>query len=184
MGVRRPKRRGRYAPLSSSYFTDPAVIAIGLQAEVVYVRSLAFAAGSGTDGFLHDAHVRLLCRGVRGIRRTCEALTFYKLWVRDDPRGGYHIRSWHKWNPSEEDIAAGQGPARPVETGRSRGPKPRTGASDRYRSQSPADTDTDTDAVLAARPPPGPGRAANPPDLTAVRARLAQASAKYLAGGR
>jgi hypothetical protein len=180
MVVRRPRKRGVYAPLSARYYDDARIIAAGLQAEVVYVRSLAFSAGAGADGFIHDVHVRLLCRGVRGIRRTCEALTSSGLWVRDEERAGFWVRAWHKWNPTEADIRAAhtadEGPPRRA-AGR---PRRRAAGIDRKLSQSPADTDTDpdTDTECAARPPSGSGRAAPPPDLTDLRALLAEASSR------
>lgn len=180
MVVRRPKRRVRYAPLANNYYMDPAIISVGLQAEVVYVRSLAFSASSGLDGFLLDEHVRYLCRGVRGIRRTCAALTSANLWVRDEVRGGYWVRSWRKWNPSEAEISAGQD----AEERRARRPG-RAAKSDVRATypieRNPLKCDAVAEAVQSNKgdgpAPPGPGRSvAPPPDLSELRQRLAEAA--------
>ena len=47
------KRPGRYAALAASYYDDPAIIAVGPEAELWYVRALAWcAAHPETDGVI------------------------------------------------------------------------------------------------------------------------------------
>ena len=40
------RRNGSYAPLSSRYYKDDAIILAGERAELLYVRGLAFSAGN------------------------------------------------------------------------------------------------------------------------------------------
>lgn len=181
MVIRRPRRRGRYAPLYFSYYLDPKIIEAGLQAEVVYVRSLAFSAASGLDGFIHDAHVHHLCRGVRGIRRTCEALVHTGLWIRDDERQGFHVRSWHKWNPSEDEISAGHAQAAGGRRGRgttAKNTSPATANSGADRSHTSAEAEADTSTEATDRPHEGPGRSVAPPDLSDLRRMLEEGAAR------
>ena len=47
------KRPGRYAALAAAYYDDPAIIAVGTDAELWYVRALAWcAAHPETDGVI------------------------------------------------------------------------------------------------------------------------------------
>jgi hypothetical protein len=172
MGVNRPRRRGVYAPLSSRYFFDAAIIRAGERAELLYVRSLAFCAESMSDGFISDSQLRVICSGLTVIRRRIESLSEQGLWKRDEERQGFVVRSWLAWNPSREEILAAQ--ARDAERKRSTNPRAfrtesgrnpngiRTESGTVPRGIHAPDTDTesdaDTDTESSTRPPAGSGR--------------------------
>lgn len=100
------RRNGSYAPLSSRYYKDDAIILAGERAELLYVRSLAFCAEVLTDGFISDAQLsRFVGAGLSGIASRAKRLVECELWQRDDERGGYWVVSWLKWNQSRDEIA-------------------------------------------------------------------------------
>lgn len=100
------RRNGSYAPLSSRYYKDDAMILAGERAELLYVRGLAFCAEVLEDGFISDAQLaRFVGAGLPGIASRAAKLVAAELWTRDDDRGGYWVVSWLKWNQSREEIA-------------------------------------------------------------------------------
>lgn len=93
------RRLGSYAPLSSTYYLDDAVIEAGADAELLFVRCLAFCAGTTNDGYITDG--QLLHRigiGLPRLRKRIEALANSGVLQRVE--GGYQLRSWLKWNKS------------------------------------------------------------------------------------
>lgn len=108
MPVKRPQRRGAYAPLANYYYLDEKIVEAGERAELLYVRGLAYLAGSHTDGFIADGQVRVISRSMRDVPLRVRQLTENRLWVRDEDRAGYWCAAWLHWNPSKEQIIAGQ----------------------------------------------------------------------------
>lgn len=94
----RTRRNGVYAPLSSTYYLDDAVIEAGPDAELLFARSLAFCAGVPSDGYFTDGQLRRFAAGLSRLNKRIEALVTAGLWVR--VAGGYEIRNWLKWNKS------------------------------------------------------------------------------------
>ena len=176
--MNKASRRGTWAALSSRYYLDDKIIQVGVQAEVIYVRSLAFCAASATDGWLSVGQTSALCRGVRGQRRAIVALTSAGLWEHDAQRGGYRVVNWLKWNYATEAISAGRG-RRPAPS-RTPAEKHPPGAEtsigiDTLRSQkgTPDREEIDRRVKGDGRSPSGPDRPSPPPDLSALRAKLA-----------
>lgn len=100
------RRNGSYAPLSSRYYKDDAVILAGERAELLYVRGLAFCAEVLTDGFISDAQLaRFVGAGLSGVKARATRLVDCDLWQRDDESGGYWVLSWLKWNQSKDEIS-------------------------------------------------------------------------------
>ena len=105
--VNQIRRNGSFAPLSAHYYDDDAIIAAGERAEVLYTRSLAFAARKPADGFISD--LQLTTFRLPGVRARAARLCEVGLWerVEDDLLGtgsGYRIRSWLKHNASKAEI--------------------------------------------------------------------------------
>lgn len=101
----RVRRNGSYAPLSARYYKDDAIAEAGEKAELLYVRGLAFCAEMLSDGFISDIQLtRFVGVGLGNVAGRAQVLVAVGLWVRDDERGGYWIRSWQKWNQSREEI--------------------------------------------------------------------------------
>lgn len=109
MAVNRVRRNGSYAPLSAHYYKDDAIAEAGERAELLYVRGLAFCADVLTDGFISDLQlIRFVGVGMADAKRRADRLGRAGLWIRDDERGGWVVKSWDKWNQSLTEIKAKQ----------------------------------------------------------------------------
>ena len=98
------KRPGRYAALAAGYYDDPAVIAAGPDAEILYIRMISWCAmHPETDGVipLEVAKNRL---GFTDAPTRLEALEVNSLVTVDDTT--VTITSWIRWNGSWSDIKA------------------------------------------------------------------------------
>lgn len=96
------KRPGRYAALAAAYYDDPAIIAVGPDAELWYVRALAWcAAHPETDGVipLEVAVNRLGIPDAMSRVITCDS---HGLVAKNDD--SVSVTSWVKWNDSWRDI--------------------------------------------------------------------------------
>lgn len=98
------RRRGAYAPLAATYFMDDDVMEAGEEAELLYVRGLAFCAGNpASDGYITDKQVaRVVGAGMPLLAERIQALVSVGLWERLP--GGYAVRSWLKWNKSADEL--------------------------------------------------------------------------------
>lgn len=101
MTTNRVRRRGSYAPLSVRYYTDDAVMRAGEKAEVLFTRGLAFCADTLKDGFITDLQVvNIIGHGMKDAMARAERLCTVNLWIRDEEREGFVVRSWLGWNES------------------------------------------------------------------------------------
>lgn len=97
------RRLGPYAPLSATYATDDAIIEAGEEAELLYVRGLAFCAASESDGFITRAQLkRFVGAGMDDTMVRAKKLVEVGLW--EEEEGGYYVRAWLKWNASAEEL--------------------------------------------------------------------------------
>lgn len=92
-----------YVRLYTTYDEDPAVVAAGEAAEVLFVRGIAYAGRAESEGFIPDGQLRRLCP--RNALKRAEKLVLVGLWCRDVERGGYQIRSWEKLQPEHDALA-------------------------------------------------------------------------------
>lgn len=98
------KRPGRYAALAAGYYDDPAVIAAGPDAELIYIRMISWCAmHPETDGVipLEVAKSRL---GFTDAPTRLKALEANSLVTVDDTT--VTVTSWIRWNGSWSDIKA------------------------------------------------------------------------------
>jgi hypothetical protein len=95
--------------LSADYMFDPAMIRVGSQAELTYVRALTISKRLCTAGTIYREHLPLLCRDMRGLSKISAALCSEALWLPIDDGSGFRIRTWEKYNAGDEDVSAGQG---------------------------------------------------------------------------
>lgn len=85
-----------YVPLDVNYMRDPRIRRAGHDAELLYIRALAYAKGGETDGFVHDYDLEVIAVGLTKVQARVEALVREKAW---EPRdGGWFIAGWFKWN--------------------------------------------------------------------------------------
>lgn len=96
------KRPGRYAALAADYYDDPAIIAVGPDAELWYVRALAWCAGHPeTDGVI-PLEVALYRLGIPDAMSRVITCDSHKLVTKNDD--SVSVTSWVKWNDSWRDI--------------------------------------------------------------------------------
>lgn len=91
-----------FVPLDVNYLRDRSIRQAGPTAELLFIRSLAYARGAQTDGFVPDYDLELVTVGVRNGARHVAALVREGLWIPAD--GGWTIRSWTKWNGTKEQV--------------------------------------------------------------------------------
>lgn len=96
------KRPGRYAALAATYYDDPAIIAVGPDAELWYVRALAWcAAHPETDGVI-PLEVALYRLGIPDAMSRVITCDSHGLVIKNDD--SVSVTSWVKWNDSWRDI--------------------------------------------------------------------------------
>lgn len=96
------KRPGRYAALAADYYDDPAIIAIGPDAELWYVRALAWcAAHPETDGVI-PLEVALYRLGIPDAMSRVITCDIHGLVAKNDD--SVSVTSWVKWNGKWRDI--------------------------------------------------------------------------------
>lgn len=99
----RPKSKGAYTPLAANYYMDDAILEVGPDAELLFVRCLSFLASIPSDGFITDRQIKTIVGlGLRTVPKRLAALVAAGLL--EVVEGGYVARSWLKWNKSTEQI--------------------------------------------------------------------------------
>lgn len=85
-----------YVPLDVNYMRDPKIRRAGPEAELLYLRSLAYAKGGETDGMVYDYDIEVIAVGLPRASTRVAALVREGAWeVRD---GGWYITGWLNWN--------------------------------------------------------------------------------------
>lgn len=85
-----------YVPLDVNYMRDHRIRRAGPDAELLYLRALAYAKGGETDGFVYDYDLEVIAVGLKGIPARVAALVREKAW--EEREGGWFICGWFKWN--------------------------------------------------------------------------------------
>lgn len=133
------KRPGRYAALAGGYYDDPAVIAAGPDAELLYIRLLSWCAlHPETDGAV-PVEVATSRLGLTDTATRLDALTTNGLVTADATT--ITVASWTRWNGTWGDITA-KSDARKA-AARERKARQRARA-----AQDPTPTATDDDSAL------------------------------------
>lgn len=85
-----------YVPLDVNFMRDPRIRRAGPEAETLYIRSLAYSKGGGTDGEVPDYDLEVIAVGLKNITARVNALVREGAWeIRD---GGWYITGWLNWN--------------------------------------------------------------------------------------
>ena len=96
------KLPGLFVPLDMNYMRDPAIRRAGPDAELLYVRALAFSKSGGTGGMIHEYDLPVVAIGLKRVQARVDALVREHLWLTVD--GGWLIRSWERWNLSRAEL--------------------------------------------------------------------------------
>ena len=119
-------RPDAWVALGAHYWQDPAIISVGVEAELLFIRALAYSRGARTDGFIPAPALGAFAYGLRAPQKGAKALVEAGLW--EAAEGGWIIRSWARWNPAEGDLEERREKRR--RAARARWDKPRKEAGD------------------------------------------------------
>lgn len=154
------KRPGRYAALAGGYYDDPAIIAAGPDAELLYIRMISWCAmHPETDGVI-PSEVVLRRIGFDDAFARLKALEDNDLVIVDDTV--IAITSWIRWNGSWSDIKASDDARKASARERK--------ARQRARKASKR-TDTETAPIAPSEPAPAPADS-DEPDTTPLEATV------------
>ena len=93
---------GRFAALPAVYYDDPAIIAVGVTAELWYVRALAWcAARPEMDGVI-PLEVAVNRLGIPDAMACVDVCATHGLIAKNDD--SVSVTSWVKWNGKWRDI--------------------------------------------------------------------------------
>lgn len=96
---------GLFVPLDVDFQLDPKIIAAGTNGECLFVRSLAVAKRTLSDGFIASAQLPSIALGLPGsAAKHAARLVEVGLWA--EVEGGWQIVSWLKRNSSSAEIAS------------------------------------------------------------------------------
>lgn len=96
------KRPGRYAALAATYYDDPAIIAVGPEAELWYVRALAWCAAHPENDGVIPLEVALYRLGIPNAMSHVITCDSHGIVEKNDD--SVSVTSWVKWNDSWRDI--------------------------------------------------------------------------------
>jgi hypothetical protein len=85
-----------YVPLDVNYMRDPRLRRAGHEAELLYLRSIAYAKGGETDGVVYDYDLEVIAVGLPRVAARVAALVREKAW--EEREGGWFITGWFNWN--------------------------------------------------------------------------------------
>jgi hypothetical protein len=102
----------RWVRLSATYFLDPKIMRAGPDAELLYVRGLAFARQVRSDGHITTEQLPMITNGLRHARQTCDALVTVGLWERCADGFRVPLDRWEHWQTTEHEIERGRTNAR------------------------------------------------------------------------
>lgn len=95
--------KGMYVPLDVNYLRDPKVRKAGPEAELLYLRSLAYAKGGSTDGNIPEFDLPVVAVGLPRVNQRVNALVANGLWT--ETGDGWYIAGWKKWNKTNRQLA-------------------------------------------------------------------------------
>lgn len=98
---------GEFVPLSTRYRRDRSIRRAGIMAEIVFVRSLALVKREETGGVIEDYDIAELTEDIPDPDAAIKALVDNQLWEQRTTHS-WGIRSWKKWNPSDESSESGK----------------------------------------------------------------------------
>lgn len=93
-----------YVPLDMNYVRDPKIRRAGPDAELLFIRGLAYCKSGSTEGFIGAYDLDVVAIGLNKVPARVAALVREELWIQTD--GGWVVKAWGRWNMSSEQIAS------------------------------------------------------------------------------
>jgi len=85
-----------YVPLDANYLRDPRIRRAGPDAELLYLRGLAYAKAGETDGMVYEFDLEMVAIGLNKVPNRVAALIREKAW--EEREEGWFITGWFNWN--------------------------------------------------------------------------------------
>lgn len=102
MGNRNKKTNGLWVKLSVDFFDDPKILEAGVEAELLFVRGLAWAKRDNS-GFVPRGALIRLGLGLRDSEAAVANLLKYDLWR--EVADGYEVLAWSSWQTDAEVVS-------------------------------------------------------------------------------
>lgn len=96
---------GLWIKLSVDYAEDPKVVAAGVEAELLFIRCLAWCKKHADDGVIPNHMIGRIGVGLSNPGEAAISLCETRLWR--DMGDGYRIVAWASWNASDDDRSKG-----------------------------------------------------------------------------
>lgn len=94
-----------WVKLSVDFYEDAKIVQAGVEAELLFVRGLAWAKKHSEDGIIPAAVAGRLAVGLRSPSEASISLCEVGLW--QETTDGYQIAKWGIWNPTDSDRSKG-----------------------------------------------------------------------------
>lgn len=91
-----------YVPLDANYLRDPRIRRAGPDAELLYLRALAYSKSGETNGIVHDYDLDVIAVGLNKVPQRVAALVHEKAW--EEREEGWFITGWFNWNEHTEAL--------------------------------------------------------------------------------
>lgn len=91
-----------YVPLDANYLRDPRIRRAGPDAELLYIRGLAYAKSGETDGMVYAFDLDAIAVGLNKVPNRVTALVREQAW--EDRDDGWYICGWLNWNDPVEKL--------------------------------------------------------------------------------
>lgn len=96
---------GQWVPADVNLAYDPAIMKAGPMAELLFRRANEYCKKYSRDGVVYFEDLAVIAAGLPGDpRKLAHKLVDFNLWEAID--GGWFIRSYLKWNLSQDEIKA------------------------------------------------------------------------------
>lgn len=95
---------GNFVPLDINYARDASIRRAGPHAELLFVRSLAYAKGARSKGKVPKYDLPVVAVGLPKVPASIKALVAERLWI--EVEDGWVIRSWGRWNAADESLTS------------------------------------------------------------------------------
>ena len=95
-----------WARLSVGWYRDPKVAPLSVQAELLYVRGIAYTVDELTDGFVSRQALPIIAAKLDEPEQLAAELCAAKLWLRRRYGWTYPPAVWSKWQETKDKVAA------------------------------------------------------------------------------
>jgi hypothetical protein len=100
------RERGLWARLSTHWYADPKVLGVSPEAELLYVRAIAWCKEMQNDGVIPAGALHLFDHKVGDGEACADELVKAGLWERLDDGWRFPTATWSRWQDTVEEVKA------------------------------------------------------------------------------